>query len=96
MGFHPSPSGTPSLAEPTARTDHKTYPRREGIELTDPIETATAHAVQMYPEATITTRSVRGRPVVLATIEGAPEDATLTRIIRLTDLDAPKASEKKI
>jgi hypothetical protein len=44
----------------------------------------------MYPEATITTRSVKGRPIVLA------QEDNLIRLIRLTDLDAPKASEKKL
>lgn len=38
---------------------------------TDPIERAKSHARQMYPEARVSTRSHRGKPVVLA-IEGFP------------------------
>jgi hypothetical protein len=54
---------------------------------TDPIQRAKAHAEQMFPEAEVSTRSVRGRPVVLAT------EGNLIRLVRLTDLDA--SSKKK-
>ncbi len=48
----------------------------------DPIERAKAHARQMYPEAEVRMRSIRGKPIVLATTEN------LIRLVRLTDLDA--------
>lgn len=48
----------------------------------DPIERAKAQAGQRYPRATITTRSVRGRPVVLA------YEGNLIRLIGLSDRDA--------
>jgi hypothetical protein len=54
---------------------------------TDPIERAKEHAATMYPEATIVTRNVRGRPVVVAT------EGNLIRLIRLTDLDAKPAHQ---
>jgi hypothetical protein len=54
----------------------------------DPVERAKDHAAIMYPDATIATRSVRGRPVVLA------REDNLIRLIHLTDLDTPKAAEK--
>jgi hypothetical protein len=44
----------------------------------------------MYPEATVSTRSVRGRPIVLA------REDNLIRLIRLTDLDAPRTAEKPV
>jgi len=56
--------------------------------MTDPIERAKDHAAMMYPDAELATCSVRGRPVVLA-VEG-----NLLRIVRLTDLDLPRAAEQ--
>jgi hypothetical protein len=50
--------------------------------LTDPIERAKAHAATMYPVATISTRNVQGKPIVLAT------EGNLIRLVRLTDLDS--------
>jgi hypothetical protein len=52
---------------------------------TDPIARAKGHAATMYPGSTVTTLSVRGKPVVLA------KEANLIRLIRLTDLDAEKS-----
>ena len=57
--------------------------------ITDPIERAKAQAGQRYPRATITTRSVRGRPVVLA------HEGNLIRLIGLSDRDAVPASEPR-
>jgi hypothetical protein len=45
------------------------------------IERAKRHAAAMYPDAKISTRNVRGRPVVLAL------EANLIRLIRFEDLD---------
>jgi hypothetical protein len=60
--------------------------------VSDPIERAKAHAATMYPEATITTRSIRGRPVVLATTDN------LIRLIQFADLDTPgrDAAEREV
>jgi hypothetical protein len=60
--------------------------------LTDPIERAKRHAASMYPEAKVTTRSVKGRPIVLATSQARSDEARVIRLIRLTDLDADRAA----
>lgn len=44
----------------------------------------------MYPDAEIRTRSVDGRPVVLA-VEESQEGGDLIRLIRFDDLDANRA-----
>jgi len=45
----------------------------------DPIERAKSHAEQMDPEAEIRTKSVKGRPMVLA-IEPSDEGGDLIRL----------------
>jgi hypothetical protein len=62
---------------------------------TDPIERTKAHAAQMYPSADVRTKNHRGQPVVLA-VETVEDGADLIRLVRLTELDGKRASEKTI
>jgi hypothetical protein len=49
----------------------------------------------MYPSADVRTKNHRGQPVVLA-VETVEDGADLIRLVRLTELDGKRASEKTI